>query len=100
MMKPTKLMRQMKALLPSNSRPCTTFMAMFLLRLPFEMRDHLVAQDFTDYTLMAECADLLHSTRVACSFAAVNCDYETAIDTVSGSRRWDFFTQRPPALLP
>ncbi len=38
--KSTDLMRQMKALLPTDSRPCTVFMAMFLLLLPSEMRDH------------------------------------------------------------
>ncbi len=31
--KPNNLMRQMKALLPTDSRPCTTFMAMFLLAI-------------------------------------------------------------------
>jgi hypothetical protein len=55
-------------------------MAMFLLRLPFEMRGHLIAKDFTDGTLMAEHTDLLHSSRVARSVAGVSSDYETAID--------------------
>ncbi len=38
--KPTDLMRQMKALLPTDDRPGATFMAIFL-RLPSEMREHL-----------------------------------------------------------
>jgi len=51
-MKPTNLMQQMK-----DSKPCTTFMAMFLLRL--RDRDHLIAKDFKDCTLLADYADLL-----------------------------------------
>jgi hypothetical protein len=46
--KPTELMRQMKALLPTDDRPGTYFMASFLLLLPSDMRDHLIAKDFTD----------------------------------------------------
>jgi hypothetical protein len=47
-------------------------MAMFLLLLPSEMRDHLIAKDFKDCTLMAEYADLLYSSRASCTIAAVN----------------------------
>jgi hypothetical protein len=64
-MKPTELMRQMKALLPTDDRPGTTFMAMFLLRLPSDMRDHLIAKDFKDCTMIAEYSDLLYSSRAA-----------------------------------
>ncbi len=56
-MKPPNLMRQIKALLPTDSIPCTTFMAMFLLRLPSKMRNHLIEKDFKDFTLMAKYAD-------------------------------------------
>jgi hypothetical protein len=47
-------------------------MAVFLLRLPSEMRDHLIAKDFKDSTLVAEYADLLHSSRASYSVVAVN----------------------------
>jgi hypothetical protein len=82
-MKPTDLMWQMKALLPADDRPGTTFMTI-LLHLPSEMRDHLIAKDFKDCTLMAEYADLLHSSR------AINLEYEAAISSVSGGRRRNF----------
>jgi hypothetical protein len=59
-MKPTDMMRQMKALLPTDDRPGTYFMASFLLRLPSDRRDHLIAKDFKDCTKMAEYADLPH----------------------------------------
>jgi hypothetical protein len=89
-MKPTDLMRQMKALLPTDSRPCTTFMALFLLRLPSEMRDHLIAIDLKECMLMAEYANLLHNSRASCAIAAVNSEYEAAISAVSGCHRWEF----------
>jgi hypothetical protein len=73
-------------LLPTDDKPCTLFMAMFLLRLPSEMRAHLIGQDFKDCNLMAECADRLHSRR-----ANANSDNGTAINTgVAGLRRRDF----------
>jgi hypothetical protein len=75
-MKPTDLMRQMKSLLPTDSRSCTTFMAMLLLRFPSEMRDLLFAKDFQDCILMVELADLVHSSRATCSVAAVDSDYD------------------------
>jgi hypothetical protein len=54
-------------------------MAMFLLHLPSEMRDHLIAKDFKDCTLMAEYADLMNSSRASCTIAGVNMEYEAAI---------------------
>ncbi len=42
-LKPSDMMRQMKAMLPTDSRPCTYFMAPFLLRLPSTMINHLIA---------------------------------------------------------
>ncbi len=41
-------MRQMKALLPTDSSPGTYFMASFLLRLPADMIDHIISKDFKD----------------------------------------------------
>jgi hypothetical protein len=43
-MKPSEMMRQMKALLPPDSTPGTYFMAAFLLRLPADMIDHLLSR--------------------------------------------------------
>ncbi len=62
-MKPSDMMRQMKALMPMDVRPGTYFMASFLFRLPSDMIDHLIAKDFRDCTKMAEYADLLYSRR-------------------------------------
>jgi hypothetical protein len=53
-MKPSEMMRQMKALLPTDSTPGTYFMAAFLLRLPADMIDHIISKDFKDCTKMAE----------------------------------------------
>jgi hypothetical protein len=89
-MKPTELMRQMKALLPTDDRPGITFMAMFLLRLPSDMRDNLIAKDFKYCTMMAEYPDLLYSSRAGSTIAAVNTEYEAAINAVSGGRRQEF----------
>jgi hypothetical protein len=66
-MKPTDLMGQMKALLPTDYRyrPDSLFMSMFLLRLPSDMRDHLITKDFKECSLMAEYANWLHSSRAS-----------------------------------
>jgi hypothetical protein len=61
-MKPSEMMRQMKALLPpclADSTAGTYFMAAFLLRLPADMIDHIISEDFKDCTKMAEYADKL-----------------------------------------
>jgi hypothetical protein len=86
-MKPSEMMQQMKALLPTDSRPCTYFMASFLLRLPSDMIDHIIAKDYKDCTQMAEYADLLYSRRRSNTVAAVNTNYEAAINDISGSHR-------------
>ena len=62
-MKPSEMMRQMKALLPPDSTPGTYFMAAFLLRLPADMIDHIISQDFKDCTKMAEYPDKLYARR-------------------------------------
>jgi hypothetical protein len=88
-MKPSEMMRQMKALLPTDSSPGTYFMAAFLLRLPADMIDHIISKDFKDCTKMAEYADMLYSRRRGNTVAAVNTNYEAAINTISGGRRWE-----------
>jgi hypothetical protein len=54
------------------------------------MRDHLIAKDFKDCTKMAEYADLLYSSRAGSTIAAVNTEYEGAVNAVSGGRRREF----------
>jgi hypothetical protein len=82
--KPSEMMRQMKALLPPDSTPGTYFMAAFLLRLPADMIDHIISQDFKDCTKMAEYADKLYARRRGNAVAAVS---DSPINTVSGGRR-------------
>ncbi len=89
-MKPSDMMRRMKALLPTDSRPCTYFMASFLLRLLSTMIDPLIAKDFKDCSKMAEYADLLYSRRRSNTVAAVNTNYEVAINTISSGRLREF----------
>jgi|LakMenEpi03Aug12_release.lakeMendotaPanAssembly.Ray.scaffolds.fasta_scaffold616691_2 hypothetical protein len=48
------------------------------------MRNHLITKDFKDCTLMAEYADLLHSSRAISAVADVNTDYKATISAVSG----------------
>jgi hypothetical protein len=86
-MKPSEMMRQMKALLPTDSTPGTYFMDAFLLRLPADMIDHIISKDFKDCTKMAEYADILYSRRRGNTVAAINTNYEAAINAVSAGRR-------------
>ncbi len=83
------MMRQMKALLPPDSTAGTYFMAVFLLRLPANMIDHIISQDFKDYTKMAEYADKLYARRRGNAVAAVNANHDPTIHAVSGGRRWE-----------
>jgi hypothetical protein len=62
-MKPSEMMRQMKALLPPDSTAGTYFMVAFLLRLPADMIVHIISQDFKDCNKMAEYADKLYTRR-------------------------------------
>ncbi len=83
-MKPSEMMRQMKALLPPDSTPGMYFMAPFLLRLPADMIDHIISQDFKDCTKMAEYADKLYARRRGNAVAAVS---DSPINAVSGGCR-------------
>jgi hypothetical protein len=85
-MKPSEMMRQMKALLPPDSTACTYFMAAFLLRLPADMIDHIISQDFKDCTKMAEYADKLYTRRRGNTVTAVTANYEATINALSGGR--------------
>jgi hypothetical protein len=86
-LKPSEMMREMKALLRTDSSPGMYFMAAFLLRLPADMIDHIISKDFKDCTKMAEYADMLYSRRRGNT--NVNTNYEAAIKAVSGGRRWE-----------
>jgi hypothetical protein len=82
-MKPSEMMRQMKALLPPDSAAGTYFMAAFLLRLPADMIDHIIYQDFKDCNKMAEYTDKLYARRRGNTVAAVNANHDSAINAVS-----------------
>jgi hypothetical protein len=88
-MKLSEMMRQMKALLPTDSTHGTYFMAAFLLRLPADMIDHIISKDFKDCTKMSAYADMLYSRRRGNTVAAVNTNYEAAINAASGGRQRD-----------
>ncbi len=86
-MKPSEMMRHMKALLPQDSNAGTYFMAAFLLRLPADMMEHIISQDFKDCNKMAEYADKLYTRRRGNPVAAINANLVSAVNPVSGSRR-------------
>ncbi len=86
-MKPSEMMRQMKALLQPDSPTGTYFMAVFLLRLPADMIDHIISLDFKDCNKMAEYADKLYARRRGNTAAAVNANHDSAINAVSGGCR-------------
>ncbi len=69
--KPTELMRHLTTLIPEGDTAGTWFMALFLMRLPVDMRDHIVAKDFTDCQEMAEYADKILSGRKSKAVATV-----------------------------
>ncbi len=69
--KPTELMRHLTTLIPEDDTAGTWFMALFLMRLPVDMRDNIVAKDFTDCQEMAEYADKIHSGRKSKAVATV-----------------------------
>ena len=64
-LRPSNLMDSMLALLPDDDTPSTLFLALFLERLPVEMRDHLVAKEFDSPSDMALHADKLWDARRA-----------------------------------
>jgi hypothetical protein len=86
-MKPSEMMRQMKALLPPDSAAGMYFMAAFLLCLPADMIDHIISQDFKDCNKMAEYADKLYARRRGNTVAAVNANHDSAINAISGDHR-------------
>jgi hypothetical protein len=61
--RPSALMDSMLALLPPDEKPGVVFLAMFLRRLPSDLRDHLASKDFSTPHQMAEHADILWDAR-------------------------------------
>jgi hypothetical protein len=61
--RPSVLMDQMLALLPSGEVPGRIFLALFLRRLPADMRDQLAAQDITEPGLLASAANRIFDAR-------------------------------------
>jgi hypothetical protein len=57
--RPSVLMDAMLALLPDDIKPNRLFLALFLCRLPTEMRDHLATQDLKTPAAMAAAANRL-----------------------------------------
>jgi hypothetical protein len=81
-MKPSEIMREMKALLPPDSPAGTYFMAAFLLRLSADMIDHIIYQDFKDCNKIAEYEDKLYARRRGNTVAAVNANHDSAINAI------------------
>jgi hypothetical protein len=62
--RPSMMMNEMLALLPTGARADDTlFLALFLLRLPVSMRDHLAAADHKTAADIARHADVLWDLR-------------------------------------
>jgi hypothetical protein len=81
-MKPSEMMRQMKALLPLDSPASTYFMAALLLCLPADMIDHIISQDFKDCNKMVEYTDKLYARRRGNTVTAINANHDSAINAV------------------
>jgi hypothetical protein len=61
--RPSALMDAMLALLPEDVPPNRLFLALFLRRLPEDMRNHLAAQDLSTPEAMAAAANRLYDAR-------------------------------------
>jgi hypothetical protein len=66
-MKPSKLMSNMLALLPTGHEPCFFLTGAFLKRLPADIRAHLLRDNFSDPISFALKADELYQSRVSSS---------------------------------
>jgi len=87
--RPSQLMNEMLALLPAgDTGDSTIFLALFLLRLPVSMRDHLGAADFKTAAEMAARADTLWDARAGESAVS---SLSAPVDAIPAARR-------PPAL--
>jgi hypothetical protein len=93
--RPSRMMSEMLALLPSGTAPDLLFLCLFLRRLPASMRDHLAAADHKTTAAMAAHADLLWDSRagqvasISDSVAAVSLRGRSPTPRRSPSRRQD-----------
>jgi hypothetical protein len=69
--RPSRMMSEMLALLPTGTAPDLLFLCLFLRGLPASMRDHLAAADHKTTAAMAAHADLLWDSRAGQSVASV-----------------------------
>jgi hypothetical protein len=69
--RPSRMMSEMLALLPTGTAPDLLFLCLFLRRLPASMRDHLAAADHKTTAAMAAHADLLWDSRAGQSVASI-----------------------------
>jgi hypothetical protein len=85
--RPSVLIDAMLALLPDDVEPNRLFLALFLRRLPADMRDHLAAQDLKTLAAMAAAANRLFDARpqgVAVSAVAA---HQSSRDSSPAGRR-------------
>jgi hypothetical protein len=61
--RPSALMDRMMSLLPAGEKPGVLFQALYLRRLPLDMREHVGGRQFDTARQMAEYADLLWDAR-------------------------------------
>jgi hypothetical protein len=94
--RPSRMMSEMLALLPSGSAPDLLFLYLFLRRLPASMRDHLATADHKTTAAMAARADLPWDSRagqsvssIADSVAAVSLRGRSPTPRHSPNRRQD-----------
>jgi hypothetical protein len=98
--RPSRMMSEMLALLPSGTAPDLLFLCLFLRRLPASMRDHLAAADHKTTAAMAAHADLLWDSRagqvasISDSVAAVSLRGRSPTPRRSPSRHQDNRRQR------
>jgi hypothetical protein len=86
--RPSALMDEMLALLPTGARSDDTiFLALFLLRLPTSMRDHLAAADHKTAADMACHADTIWDSRAGETAVAAPVDVVAARSPARDSRR-------------
>jgi hypothetical protein len=85
---PSVLMDAMLALLPEDVEPKRLFLALFLRRLPGDMRDHLAAQDLKTPDAMAAAANRLFDARPqGVAVAAVAAQRQYRDSSPAGRRR-------------
>jgi hypothetical protein len=100
--RPSVLMDAMLALLPDDIEPNRLFLALFLRRLPANMRDHLAAQDLKTLAAMAAAANRLFDARpqgIAVAAAAAQRsyrDFSPAGHRRSPNRRDDRWEKQRP----